>query len=230
MSSEIRCHVTGTLPPFPAQQNQHMHRLVASLYMLTGQTDVTLINEPVEISTVAGQRAQDFDVLVAFQGLDSAAVQHPLLEATSTGGVDTSPNLCIVLQLLSINQEEQQHVTMFGGVSIDTQGLALGGEVRGTILLYTCATESNYSNLILRQVLESQADRMVRDRVLFQQSMHVKTYVTASHRKTTKENNEHNTWMRFSLFLPGCCSIPAAFPQHSLSVSSAFLQRCTVVK
>ena len=105
----------------------------------------------------------------------------------------------IVLQLLSVNQEEQQHVTMFGGVSIDTQGLALGGEVRGTILLYTCATESNYSNFILRQVLESQADRMVRDRVLVQQSMHVKTYVTASHRKTTKENNEHNTVISRSL-------------------------------
>ena len=185
-SPEIRCHVSGVL----SNTNNPQHaksRLIAGLYMLTGTSDVTLVNEPVEICVVdQGVPSQRYEMLVAFQGLESSAVRHPLLEATATESVN--PDLCLVLQMLSVTEDGHQTVTMFGGTSIDTQGLALGGEVRGTILLYSCTNEASYTNTMLRRVLNAEADRLVREDVLVQQAHHVKLYVTASHRKTASSS------------------------------------------
>ena len=208
-SPEIRCHLSGTLPSIASSSSSSNEtsqlRLIASLCMLQGNDELTLVNEPVEIAAVdRGQPPQEFDIRVAFQGLESAAVRHPLLEATVAK--DTSPDLCVVLQLLSTSVTDEssqdclQNILMFGGVSVDTQGLALGGEVRGTILLYKCVNESDYSNYMLRKVLESEGERMVRDGYLFRESTHVKLHVTASHRKTTASkqsmNNRHTSSYR----------------------------------
>ena len=182
---EIRCHLSGNMPQINTNEQSHL-RLVASLCMLQGVDEVTLVNEPVEIcstKTTNNDNTNNFDLLVAFQGLDSAAVRHPLLEATVTK--DIGPDLCVVLQLISVSNDNQQNILAFGGVSVDTQGLALGGEVRGTVLFYQCVNASEFTSYMLRKVLDSEAERMVRDGSLTRESMHVKLHVTASHRKTT---------------------------------------------
>ena len=104
-SPEIRCHVSGVL----SNTNNPQHaksRLIAGLYMLTGTSDVTLVNEPVEVCVVdQGVPSQRYEILVAFQGLESSAVRHPLLEATATESVN--PDLCLVLQMLSVTEDGQ---------------------------------------------------------------------------------------------------------------------------
>ena len=199
-SPEIRCVLTGKLLPPSIQQQQQptleQHRLTASLYMLSGSSELVLVNEPIEIARQDNENQCNFDVLVAFQGLDPTTIKHPLLESIETN--QKMEGICVVLKLISVDKEGRQRVTSFGGMGIDTQGLALGGEVRGTLLMYNTVDERNYNQVVLRKVLEGQGDRMVLQNFLQQQSMHVKINVTASHRRTNAivSRSLMHTWDR----------------------------------
>ena len=65
---EIRCHLSGNMPQINTNEQSHL-RLVASLCMLQGVDEVTLVNEPVEIcstKTTNNDNTNNFDLLVAF--------------------------------------------------------------------------------------------------------------------------------------------------------------------
>ena len=138
-------------------------RLLAGLYELNEGDAMRQINQAVEIAEVdslgydgnndpddgaAWGKGYNFDV--EFHGLKSTAVEHPLLVATAAHS-HNRPQLCLGVRMLGERRSgasedvEVLEVLAFGGVIIDTQGVALGSEVHATVLMFECASGTQYN-------------------------------------------------------------------------------------
>ena len=146
-------------------------RLLASLCELREGDTLLQVNQPVNISEVNSQSNPEnmvghFDVSVEFHGLKASAVQHPLLAATVAKQHENF-DLCLCMRVMSERRGDVHadvgnlEVIMFGGVIIDTQGVALGSEVHATVLMFECAPGVKYDDSLLRKVCEGEGERLI---------------------------------------------------------------------